>query len=52
MKAELEEKILELRSQGQSYEEIARQLEISQQQLMEWTRERQEEVRKKGCGCL
>ena len=51
MNAELEEKVVELRSKGQSYEEIARELGITQQQLMEWTRERQEEVRKKGCGC-
>jgi len=51
MDAKIEEKVIELRLQGESYEEIARQLKISQSELLEWTKIKQERAKPKGCGC-
>jgi hypothetical protein len=50
MTAEIEKKIFELRSVGDSYAEIARKLQINEAELLAWTRWRQEQVRQKeGC---
>jgi transposase-like protein len=51
MDAKVEEKVIELRLQGESYEEIARKLNIDESELLEWTKTRQERVKRKGCGC-
>lgn len=51
MDAKVEERVIELRLQGESYEEIARQLKIDENELLEWTKARQERVKPKGCGC-
>jgi orotate phosphoribosyltransferase-like protein len=48
---ELKERILELRTQGLSYEEIARELEMSAQELMEWTKFFQKTALEEGCNC-
>jgi transposase-like protein len=44
-------KFLELRSQGRTYGEIAQEIGIDEKQLMEWTREFQEKLKSKDCGC-
>jgi transposase-like protein len=50
MRFDIEEMIMELRSAGESYEEIARKLQINEAELLVWTRWRQELVRQeRGC---
>ena len=44
-------KFLELRSQGRTYEEIAQEIGIDEKRLIEWTREFQEKLKRKNCGC-
>jgi transposase-like protein len=51
MDPKMEEKVIELRLQGESYEEIAHQLKLNQSELLEWTKARQERAKPKGCGC-
>jgi orotate phosphoribosyltransferase-like protein len=48
---ELREKILERRAQGLSYEEIAEELHMSAEVLMDWTKLFQETALDKGCNC-
>ena len=51
MDVKIEEMVIELRLQGESYEEIARRLKLDQNELLEWTKTRQERAKPKGCGC-
>jgi orotate phosphoribosyltransferase-like protein len=48
---ELKDRVLELRTQGLSYEEIARELQMSAQELLEWTKFFQETALEEGCSC-
>ena len=48
---ELKEKLTELRAQGRSFEEIAGELGMSVQELMDWTNYFQKTALEQGCNC-
>jgi orotate phosphoribosyltransferase-like protein len=48
---ELKEKLLELRAQGRSFEEITGELGMSVQELMDWTKYFQKIALEQGCNC-
>ena len=48
---ELKNKFIELRSSGRSFEEISAELGVSVQKLADWTREYQDKLKRKDCGC-
>ena len=50
-KHDVQRKVLELRAEGKSFEDISREMKLDLQTLMDWTRKSQEQVRKGGCGC-
>ena len=43
--------VLELRARGKSFEEISLIVQVDVQRIMQWTRERQDTVKKEGCNC-
>jgi hypothetical protein len=45
------QRVLELRATGKSFEEISLIVQVDVQRIVQWTREKQDTMKKGGCNC-